>query len=153
MSEPNYAGNIIASLASLPDFLRRPILKKRMDEFFTLSGPDRLEVINNALEAGPTIPYPTFSKLFETWLEIVASIPEEKRSLMFSTYISEILKNPQRLVLFNLDGILGIFASLEQPKKDTIAAAVRQIVSGLTGEQKRQLFLIIPKDAKTQLGL
>jgi hypothetical protein len=153
MTEPNYAGNIIVSLASLPDFLRRPILKKRMDEFFTLSGPDRLEIINNALEAGPTIPFPTFSKLFETWLEIVASIPEEKRSLMFSTYISEILKNPQRLVLFNLDGILEIFASLEQPKKDTIAASVRQIFSGLTEEQKRQIFLIIPQDAKTQLGL
>lgn len=153
MSEPNYAGNIIVSLASLPDFLRRPILKKRMDEFFTLSGPDRLEVITNALEAGPTIPFPTFSKLFSTWLEIVASIPEEKRSLMFSTYISEILKNPQMLVLFNLDGMLEIFASLEKPKKDAIAATVRQIVSGLTDEQKRQIFLIIPKDAKAQLGL
>jgi len=30
LSEPNYAGNIIINLASLPDFLRKPILKKRM---------------------------------------------------------------------------------------------------------------------------
>lgn len=52
MSEPNYAGNIIIVLASLPDFLRKPILKKRLDEFFTLSAPDRLEIINNALEIG-----------------------------------------------------------------------------------------------------
>ena len=53
----NFAGNIIVNLASLPDFLRNPILKKRMVEFFSLSEPERKEVINNALEAGPTIPF------------------------------------------------------------------------------------------------
>ncbi len=153
MSQPNYAGNIIVNLASLPDFLRKPILKKRMDEFFTLSTPDRLEIINNALEAGPTIPFPNFSKLFATWLEIISSIPEENRTVMFSAYISETLKNPQRLVLFNLDGILEIFVSLEKPKKDVISASIRQIVSKLTDEQKRQLFLIIPQNAKTHLGI
>ena len=153
MSHPNYAGNIIVNLASLPDFLRKPILKKRMDEFYTLSAPERFEIINNALEAGPTIPYPSFAKLFVTWLEIMASVPEEKRLLMFSTYISEILKNPQRLVLFNLDGILEIFISLEKPKKDTISASVRKIISSLTDEQKRQLFLIIPQNAKAHLGI
>jgi hypothetical protein len=34
LAEPNYAGNIIVVLANLPDFLRTPILKKRMVEFF-----------------------------------------------------------------------------------------------------------------------
>jgi len=153
MSQPNYAGNIIVNLASLPDFLRKPILKKRMDEFFILSTPDRLEIINNALEAAPTIPFPNFAKLFATWLEIIAVIPEEKRTVMFSAYISEILKNPQRLVLFNLDGILEIFISLEKPAKDIISASIRQIVSKLTDEQKRQLFLMIPQNAKTHLGI
>ena len=65
LSEPNYAGNIIIILANLPDFLRKPILKKRMMEFFSMSEPDKSEIINNALEAGPTIPFPNFSKLFK----------------------------------------------------------------------------------------
>ncbi len=51
LSEPNYAGNIIIVLANLPDFLRKPILKKRMMEFFTMSEPEKLEIINNALDA------------------------------------------------------------------------------------------------------
>jgi hypothetical protein len=153
VSEPNYAGNIIISLASLPDFLRKPILKKRMDEFFTLSASDRLEIINNALEAGPTIPFPNFSKLFSTWLEILATIPEEKRTTMFSTYISEILKNPQKLVSFNLDGILEVFVSLSSEKKQTIANSIRQIISGLPDEEKRTLDLIIPQSAKAHLGI
>ncbi len=63
MSEENFAGNIIVNLASLPDFLRTPILKKRMVEFFSKSELDKKEIINNALEAGPTIPFLNFSKL------------------------------------------------------------------------------------------
>ena len=72
MSEPNFAGNIIVNLASLPDFLRTPILKKRMTEFFIKNDTDKAEIITNALEAGPTIPFPNFSKLFKTWLEAVS---------------------------------------------------------------------------------
>ena len=153
MSHPNYAGNIIVNLASLPDFLRKPILKKRMDEFFALSAPDRLEMINNALDAGPTIPFPNFAKLFATWLEILATITEEKRTALFSAYIYEILKNPQKLILFNLDGILEIFTSLDKSHKDAISASIMSIMSGLTDDQKRQLFLIIPQNAKAQLGI
>lgn len=153
MASPNHAGNIIVNLASLPDFLRKPILKKRMDEFFTLPIPERLEIINNALAAGPTIPFPNFAKLFKTWLEILASIEDEKRETMFSTYISEILKNPQKLILFNLDGTLEIFLELEQPKKDAIANTVRQIISGLTDQEKHSLEWIIPQNAKAHLGI
>ncbi|MFI5416864.1 MAG: hypothetical protein ACHQW9_02290, partial [Nitrososphaerales archaeon] len=125
MSEPNYAGNIIVNLASLPDFLRTPILKKRMEEFFTMGIPERQEIINNALAAGHTIPFPNFSKLFATWLGILSTISEEKRKIMFSTYLFEIIKNPQKLVPFNLDGILEIFLSLEKPKQDAILSTLR----------------------------
>ena len=72
LSEPNYAGNIIINLASLPDFLRKPILKKRMMEFFPMSEPEKSEIINNELEAGPTIPFPNFSKLFKRGLKCFA---------------------------------------------------------------------------------
>lgn len=153
MSHPNFAGNIIVNLANLPDFLRRPILKKRMEEFFSLSESDRLEVINNALEAGPTIPFPNFAKLFATWLEILSTMPEEKRIMLTSAYIFEILKSPQKIILFNLDGILEIFTTLDKTHQDVIAGSVGKIISGLTSEQKRQIFLIIPQNAKDKLGL
>ncbi|MFM8659658.1 MAG: hypothetical protein ACKOCQ_06985 [Candidatus Nitrosotenuis sp.] len=153
MSHPNFAGNIIVSLANLPDFLRKPILRKRMDEFFILSEPDRLEVINNALEAGPTIPFPNFAKLFATWLEILATMPEEKRVGLASAYIFEILKNPQKLILFNLDGILEVFLNIDKSYQDAIAKSLGSIISGLSEQQKRHLFLIIPQNAKIRLGL
>ena len=90
LSEPNYAGNIIINLASLPDFLRKPILKKRMMEFFSMSEPEKSEIINNALEAGPTIPFPNFSKLFKTWLEVLCTVSEENRYMQCFQIISSI---------------------------------------------------------------
>ena len=153
MSEPNYAGNIIVSLASLPDFLRKPILKKRLMEFFSMSVSDKAEVINNALAAGPTIPFDNFARLFKTWLEILSSLSEEHRTSMFSSYVSEIISNPQKLILFNLDGILEIYFSLSQEQKGIISNAVKKITSSLDENSMRVLYLIIPDRAKREFGI
>jgi hypothetical protein len=72
---------------------------------------------------------------------------------MFSSYIREIINAPQKLINFNLDGILEIFLSLDNSKKEIIANSVKRIISQLDENQKRSLFLIIPENAKKQLGL
>ncbi len=147
----NFAGNIIINLASLPDFLRNPILKKRMIEFFSLSDPEKKEIINNALEAGPTIPFPNFSKLFKTWLKILTTLPEEQRVGLFSAYIVEVSQNPQKLITFNLDGILEIFLTLEENEKEILASTIKKIINNLDEEQKRRVMLVIPDNAKHHL--
>lgn len=147
----NFAGNIIINLASLPDFLRNPILKKRMIEFFTLSEPERKEIINNALEAGPTIPFPNFAKLFKTWLKILATLSDEQRVGLFSAYIIEVSQHPQKLINFNLDGILEVFLSLEENEKEILSNAIKKIINNLDNEQKRRILLVIPDNAKKHL--
>ena len=153
MSEPNYAGNIIVILANLPEFLRTPILKKRMIEFFSMSESDRSEIISNALIAGPTIPFPNFAKLFKTWLEVVAEITEEQRNLMLSSYLDKIIENPEKLINFNLDGILEIFLSLDSSKKMIITNSIKKIISKLDEPQQKKIALIIPDGAKKYLEL
>jgi len=152
LTEPNYAGNIIVILANLPDFLRKPILKKRMMEFFSMSEPDKSEIINNALDAGPTIPFPNFSKLFKTWLEVLCTISEENRHDMFSNYVKHIVNSPQKIILFNLDGILEIFLSLEQTNQEIISASVQNVVKDLDDDSKRKLLLVLPESARRFIG-
>ena len=152
LSEPNYAGNIIINLASLPDFLRKPILKKRMTEFFSMSEPEKSEIINNALDAGPTIPFPNFSKLFKTWLEVLCTISEENRHDMFSNYIKHVINSPQKIISFNLDGILEIFLSLEQTNQEIISASVQNVVKDLDDDSKRKLLLVVPESARRFIG-
>ena len=128
MSEPNYAGNIIIVLANLPDFLRKPILTKRMTEFFSMSEPEKSEIINNALDAGPTIPFLNFSKLFKTWLEVLCTVSEENRQMMFSNYIKQIVKSPEKIIAFNLDGILEIFLSIDNSNQQIISFSIQNLV-------------------------
>lgn len=153
MSEPNYAGNIIVNLASLPDFLRKPILKKRMSEFFSMTQSEKDTVINNALEAGPSIPFPNFAKLLKTWLEILALFSEGDRTQLFSNYISQVSKNPEKLINFNLDGILEIYLSLKEGEKLAISQSLNQIINNLDAESKRRILLIIPMRTRALFGL
>ena len=151
MTEENFAGNIIINLASLPDFLRNPILKKRMIEFFSLSEEEKKEIINNALEAGPTIPFPNFSKLFKSWLKILTTLSEEQRYGLFSAYIIEVSQSPQKLIAFHLDGILEIFLALEDNEKGILANTIKKIINNLDEERRRKILMVIPDNAKKQL--
>jgi hypothetical protein len=151
LAGPNYAGNIIVILANLPDFLRIPVLKKRMIEFFSMTETEKKEIINNALEAGPTIPFLNFAKLFKTWLEILTTLSEEQRNELFSGYITEISESPQKLIVFNLDGILEIFLTLDEGKKDILSQTIKKIINDLDAERKRKLMIVIPDNAKKYL--
>ena len=152
LSEPNYAGNIIIILANLPDFLRKPILKKRMMEFFSMSDSDKSEIVNNALDAGPTIPFPNFSKLFKTWLEVLCTVPKENRDSMFSIYIKHIINSPEKIIAFNLDGILEIFLSLEDSNQEIISISIQNVVKSLDQDTKRKLILLVPENARKLIG-
>ena len=153
MSEDNFAGNIIVNLASLPDFLRTPILKKRMVEFFSKEELDKKEIICNALEAGPTIPFLNFSKLFKSWLKIIANLPEEHREGMFLAYIKQSLLNPEKLIAFNLDGILEMFLQLEEEEKETIVKTIQKIIGNLNEQERKRILIMIPNNAKIHLKI
>ena len=153
MSEENFAGNIIVNLASLPDFLRTPILKKRMVEFFSKSELDKKEIINNALEAGPTIPFLNFSKLFKSWLKIIANLSEDHREGMFLAYITQSLLSPQKLIAFNLDGILEIFLELKENEKEIISNTIKKIIGNLNDEERKKILIMIPNNAKNHLKI
>jgi len=153
MSEDNHAGNIIVNLASLPDFLRTPILKKRMIEFFSKEEEDKKEIIYNALEAGPTIPFLNFSKLFKSWLKIIANLSEEHREGMFLAYIKQSLVHPEKLIAFNLDGILEMFLQLEENEKETISNTIKRIIGNLNDEERKKILIMIPNNAKVHLKI
>ncbi len=153
MSEPNYAGNIIINLASLPDFLREPILAKRLKEFFPMSAEERREVVRNALEAGPDIPFPNFAKLCKTWMGALAAMGEGERLLMFGTYMDEIADMPERIIRFNLDGLLEVFLSLTPEQQGVVGASLVRAVDCLDDAKRRMMYTLIPNNAKKAIGM
>ena len=153
MSEPNHAGNIIIILANLPDFLRTPILKKRMTEFFSMPDSEKYEMIDNALEAGPTIPFPNFAKLFRTWLEVLCTVSDENRTMMFSHYLTRIANSPQKIVDFNLDGIFEIFSNLDDLKVQILANSIKMIIENMDDDSKKRILLLCPDNARKLIGI
>ncbi len=153
MSEPNYAGNIIVILANLPDFLRTPILKKRMIEFFLMTDEEKNEIVSNALEAGPTIPFPNFSKLFKTWLQVLSTFSEEQRTALFLSYITQFIDSPEKLINFNLDGILETYLTLDESQQKIIASSVQGIFLKLDEKSKKLLYMLMPDNVKNHLGV
>jgi len=153
MSSQNHAGNIIVNLAGLPEFLRKPILKKRLTEFFSMNQEDKKEIIVNALQAGPTIQFDKFSTLFKTWLEILCILSEEQRTDIFSNYITEITNHPEKLIAFNLDGIFEIFMSLPVEHRSIIVVTLKEIVGKIDETDRKKLDLIIPDSVKKEIGI
>ncbi len=114
---------------------------------------EKREIINNALQAGPTIQFEKFAVLFKTWLEILCNLSEDQRTNIFSTYVDEIISHPEKIISFNLDGVLEIFMSLSTDQKLLLAATLRGIIALLDEKSRRRLELIIPQRAMIEIGL
>ena len=119
-----------------------------MTEFFSKNEDDKAEIIINALNAGPTIPFPNFSKLFKTWLEVLAEINVENREDMFSNYFRHILKSPEKIILFNLDAIFEIFLQVDKEKQQILVSSIKSVFDRLDEESKRKMNLLTPDSAR-----
>ncbi len=119
-----------------------------MTEFFSKNDDEKTEIIVNALNAGPTIPFPNFSKLFKTWLEILATINNENREDMFVNYFKHILLSPEKIILFNLDAIFEIFLQLDNEKQQILISSIKTVFDRLDEKSKRKMILLSPDSAR-----
>lgn len=149
----NYAGNIIATLAGLPEFLRKPILRRRMSEFPVLPADEQDEIVGHALEASPEIPFPVFAKLFGTWLDVLAGMGEAERGALLGAYARGIAAAPGRVAALHMDGLVAVFAHMETAGREALSSSTRRILRGMDPESRRRILLMTPDAAKDMLGI
>ncbi|MFQ5920646.1 MAG: hypothetical protein ACE5JV_01350 [Nitrososphaerales archaeon] len=153
MSDSEIAGNIIQILAGLPEFLRKPMLKSRMTEFFTLPYEEKREMVTNALNAAPGIDLKVLGQLVKTWMEVLCEFEDGKRRDIFSVYAEAIADSPDLLSKLETGELVKIFDSLPAEKKDLLAGSLRDLVWNMP-EQRRTSFLgAVPENAKKILQL
>jgi hypothetical protein len=145
------AGNIIQILANLPDFLRKPMLQKRLREFFDMSEADRRETIALALSAAHTIDPAKLSVLVKTWLEVLAEFDANERSMIFGTYCRQILEQPESLQKLDFQSLTGTFMSLGERQKEILADTLKEVLLGLP--RRKEVLALIPEHPKRALGL
>ena len=71
---------------------------------------------------------------------------------MFSNYIKQIINSPEKIIAFNLDGILEIFLSLERSNQEIISLSIQNLVKNMDDDSKKKLLLLIPENARRIIG-
>ena len=153
MADSQIAGNIIQILAGLPEFLRKPMLKNRMNEFFALSDIEKREIVTNALNAAPTIDFTILSNLIKTWIEVLCEFDEEKRRKMFGAYVDVIIDSPERLSKLNIEALISLFNTIPENNKKLLSGSLQNLVQDLSEDKKAMFLDAVPQNARTALQL
>ncbi len=147
----NYAENIINILAGLPEFLRKPILKHRLEEFFIMSKEEKEEIIENVLKTIPEIDPSILDKLIITWLDVLNQFDEERIVEIFSLYTFMI--SDKYINNINMTLLTDIFNRFEGKMRDNIIRYIRRSIERLDDDRKSKLSSIILSDVKPLIGL
>lgn len=145
------AGNIIQILANLPDFLRKPMLQKRLTEFFDMAEPEKQETIALALSAAPTIDQSKLAILMKTWLEVLAGFDSDKRTAIFSIYCAQIAGKPDSIAKLNFQALTGAFTSLGEKEREILVDSLKEVL--LLSPFRNKILSAIPEPTKRVLGL
>jgi len=139
------AGNIIKILADLPDFLRKSMLRSKLQEFYLMEEPDKHETISLALNAAFTIQGNTLSVLMKTWMEVLSEFDGVRITTMIRIYCEEILMNPRAIENLNIESLIDGFCSIEHKQSEKLADCLKEVI--LSFPKRYELLKIIPKPA------
>jgi hypothetical protein len=145
------AGNIIKILADLPDFLRKSMLRSKLQEFYLMEEPDKHETISLALNAAFTIQGSTLSVLMKTWMEVLSEFDGVRITTMIRIYCEEILMNPRAIENLNIESLIDGFCSIEDKQSEKLADCLKEVI--LSFPKRYELLKIIPEPALKKLKI
>jgi hypothetical protein len=114
------ASNIFQVLADLPDFLREPILRKKLREFYTYDESGKRETISAAAIATSYIEAGKLHALVKTWLEILSEFNADEVVMMFRMYFEEFLKRPEEIENLKTPWFIQALLTLDENKKQKL---------------------------------
>jgi len=116
---PRTTENVIQILAALQEFLRKPIIKNKLKDFYRLEKADQIEIIGLILTSIPSIDRNILEELMITWFGVLSQFDNIKISYILSIYLEEIFKKPE-LIPTLVPSILKTAGSLEERNKEVL---------------------------------
>lgn len=130
------AGNMVQILADLPDFLRKQIIRKRLQEFVTFEESDKCETIYMALNAASSIEAHKLTVLVKTWMEVLSEFDPSAIVLMLRLYCEEILKDHSTIEKLNMDCLIRAFMTLNEVKKQKFIVCLKESMFSIPNRHK-----------------
>lgn len=143
--------NIIQTLADLPEFLRKPILERRVKEFFSLGIQDKYEIVSGILDAVPSFETGKISSLVKTWLLVLSNLDSVLIVEMFRLYCHEISNSPEIIQKIPMEEIIKIFSVLESTQRQKISDCIKEAILSLPDTNK--IINLIPESGLKALQM
>jgi len=128
--------NIIHILADLPDFLREPVLRKKLQEFYIYDESDKRETISTALTAASSFEANKLNVLVKSWMEVLSELDTGRILTMLTLYCDEILKDSSVLEKLNFDSVVQAFMTLDEVKKEKFIYCLKEAMFSVPNRHK-----------------
>jgi hypothetical protein len=141
--DPKLAGNVIQVLTNVPDFLRKMMLRNKLQEFYSMTDLDKHETISTALNTLPLVDSKKLSMLTKTWLEVLSEFEGVKITSMFRIYCEEFLKNSTIIEKLDIKLMTDAFSSLPYRNRKMLTDCLKEAIFSLP--KTKEIVRIIPK--------
>jgi hypothetical protein len=91
----NNTENIIEILGNLQPFLRKPIIKNKLIDFFKSDKEFQTDTINSILQSLPNVNLEKYNDLIKTWLEILVDFDNVEINILIKLYLEGLEKKPE----------------------------------------------------------
>jgi hypothetical protein len=125
--DQNTSRDILQIVSNLPDFLRKPIIKKKLHEFYSLSERDKYETISLILRGTCSVESTKLYPLIKTWLHILAELESVKVTEIFRIYCEFFLSNPTFFEKLNIQPLIDVFLKLENRNKEKLSDCLKEV--------------------------
>jgi hypothetical protein len=125
--DQNASRDILQIVSNLPDFLRKPIILKKLHEFNSLSERDKYETISLILRGTCSLESTKLYPLIKTWLHILAELESVKVTEIFRIYCEFFLLNPTFFEKLNIQPLIDVFLKLENRKKEKLSDCLKEV--------------------------
>jgi hypothetical protein len=147
----NAAVNIMHILLDLPDFLREPVLRKKLHEFYIYDESDKRETISTALNAASSIEPKKLNELVKSWMEVLSELDTGRILTMLTLYCDEILKDRSVLQNLNFESVVQAFMTLDEAKKVKFIYCLKEAMFSVPNRHK--IIQMLPTTAREILEI
>jgi hypothetical protein len=108
--------------------LRKPIIVKKLNEFYSLDHPGKYETISMILRGSSSIESKKLYLLIKTWLEILTELESNKVTEIFRVYCEVLLINPVFFEKLNIRPLIDAYLELENKNKMILSDCLKEVI-------------------------
>jgi hypothetical protein len=149
--DQNASRDILQIVSNLPDFLRKPIILKKLQEFYSLNESGKYETISLILRGTSSIEPIKLYPLIKSWLHILAELESVKVTEIFRIYCEFFLLNPTFFEKLNIQPLIDVFLKLENQNKEKLSDCLKEVLFFFPN--RKEILKSIPRSTLEKLEI